>query len=154
MKLLDELIFEKYSKSFHRKFSMPVETIEYHPHYEDVMGWILQNHAKLSNDDDEMQGQCKLLAQFHWAREYFAAAPVPLTKGRPNGDRRRWIDGRLDEGDVLSGDIPWRSFHQDDWPCSECNHLPSEHYWERRDRFGEPTDGFECSKCNCGNNSR
>jgi hypothetical protein len=127
MKVLDEIIFEFYSKSFKPKMSLPTQTVEYHPSWADLAEWCIKNELKFSPDEREMMDQCELVEQFHWAREYFATAPVPMKTGF-NGTVRRLFDGRLDEGDALSGTIPWKSFHQADWPCSECGHAPADHY--------------------------
>jgi hypothetical protein len=65
------------------------------------------------------------------------------------------------EQDEVQGEMPWRTsitmnhYRRDDngigiWRCVECEHPPEDHYDDPYD-----TDPwFECSKCNCGNNSR
>lgn len=99
-------------------------------------------------------------------REIFGRAMV----GSERGFVRR-LDGTYDSvahtqpHPVVVGEIPWRSFHslpkdrssytRDElgwWRCNECSHLPDEHYPEPF--HDDPFGSYECSRCNCGNNSR
>lgn len=92
-----------------------------------------------------------LLMTFHRLREEFLDRPFPV----------------YEEPKPVSGEIPWRElstlskdrdpslYYRDSygwWRCVECAHTPDEHYPEPYS--GDTDAGYECSKCNCGNNSR
>ena len=64
------------------------------------------------------------------------------------------------EADNIQGEMPWLNernmylYFRDEcgsWRCVECVHTPEEHYDPGPD---DVYACFECSKCNCGNNSR